>query len=49
MPNCAATFSAVWGIEPTPHKDFVTGLTKRQPIVVFSSLDALKKACPLYP
>ena len=32
--NSAATFSAVSGIESTPYCSFISGLTKRQPIVV---------------
>ncbi len=34
MPNSAATFSAVSGIESMPYCFFISGLTKRQPIVV---------------
>ncbi|MOA18466.1 hypothetical protein D3C78_1387850 [compost metagenome] len=32
--NCAATFSAVSGIESTPNSFFMMALTKRQPMVV---------------
>ncbi len=36
MPNSAATFSAVSGIESIPYFALVSGFTKRQPIVVSS-------------
>ena len=34
IPNSAATFSAVSGIESTPYCSFISWLTKRQPMVV---------------
>ena len=34
MPKSSATFSAVSGIESTPYCAFISGLTKRQPMVV---------------
>ena len=42
MPNSAATFSAVSGMESTPWRSFISRLTKRQPIVV-SSIFALRE------
>ena len=42
MPNSAATFSAVSGIESMPWRSFISLLTKRQPMVV-SSIFALRE------
>jgi hypothetical protein len=42
MPKSCATFSAVSGIESMPYCAFISGLTKRQPMVV-SSIFALRE------
>ena len=49
MPNSAATFSAVSGIESTPYCAFMTALTKRQPMVVSSIFMARAKALSAFP
>ncbi|MCY1297258.1 hypothetical protein D9M70_466910 [compost metagenome] len=45
MLNCAATFSAVSGIESMPNCACIAGLTKRQPMVVSKSSALRPKAC----
>ena len=42
MPNSAATFSPVSGMESTPYCCFISGLMKRQPMVV-SKISALRE------
>ena len=44
LPYSAATFSAVSGIESMPYFAFISGLTKRQPIVVSSIFAARENA-----
>ncbi len=44
MPNSVATFSAVSGIESIPYFAFISGLTKRQPMVVSSIFAARENA-----
>ena len=45
MPNSCATFSAVSGIESIPYFAFISGFTKRQPMVV-SSILAVRENAP---
>ena len=47
--NSAATFSAVSGIESMPYFAFISGLTKRQPIVVSSIFAARENALSALP
>ena len=49
MPNSPATFSAVSGIESMPYLAFISGLTKRQPMVVSSILAARENALSALP